>query len=159
TRIGDSGLTREGGGHIAYTRNRVAGRKFQLRRKIMFAVIRHYHFDPKDSAEIDRRVREDFVPIVKKAKGFVRYYWLDTGKGEGASVGVFKDKAGADESVHLAADYVEEHLSKLLTQKPEIIEGPIEAHDRALTISAKPVVVGAVSQAWLFTGARSLLLT
>jgi hypothetical protein len=44
----------------------------------MFAVIRHYHFDPKDSAEIDRRIREEFVPIVKKAKGFVRYYWLDT---------------------------------------------------------------------------------
>ena len=55
----------------------------------MFAVIRHHHFNPKDSAEIDRRIREDFVPIVKKAKGFVRYYWLDTGKGEGASFGVF----------------------------------------------------------------------
>jgi hypothetical protein len=35
----------------------------------MFAVIRHYHFNPKDSAEIDRRVRDEFVPIVKKAKG------------------------------------------------------------------------------------------
>src|SRR6266571_8412086 len=99
--MGDSGLTREGGGHIGFAEI--------PRRSIMFAVIRHYHFNPKDSAEIDRRVREDFVPIVKKAKGFVRYYWLDTGKGEGASVGVFKDKAGADESVHLAADYVEEH--------------------------------------------------
>jgi quinol monooxygenase YgiN len=95
----------------------------------MFAVIRHYHFNPKDSAEIDRRVREEFVPIVKKAKGFVRYYWLDTGNGEGASVSVFRDKAGADESVHLAADYVKEHLSKFITQKPEIIEGPIKAHD------------------------------
>src|SRR5262245_49748619 len=58
----------------------------------MFAVIRHYHFNPKDSAEIDRQIREEFVPIVKKAKGFVRYYWLDTGKGEGASFSVFKDK-------------------------------------------------------------------
>jgi len=85
--------------------------------------------DPKDSAEIDRRIREGFVPIVKKAKGFVRYYWLDTGKGEGASVSVFKDKAGADESVRLAADYVQTHLSKLRIQKPEIIEGPIKAHD------------------------------
>ncbi len=94
----------------------------------MFAVIRHYHFNPKDGAEIDRQIREEFVPIVKNAKGFVRYYWLDTG--EGASVSVFKDKAGADESVRLAADYVKEHLSKqLLTQKPEIIEGPIKAHD------------------------------
>ena len=32
----------------------------------MFAVIRHYHFNPKDGAEIDRRIREEFVPIVKK---------------------------------------------------------------------------------------------
>jgi quinol monooxygenase YgiN len=95
----------------------------------MFAVIRHYHFNRKDGAEIDRRIREEFAPIVKKANGFVRYDWLDTGEGEGASVGVFKDKAGADESVHLAADYVRDHLSKLLNQRPEIIEGPIKAHD------------------------------
>jgi quinol monooxygenase YgiN len=95
----------------------------------MFAVIRHYHFNSKDGAEIDRQIREEFVPIVKKAKGFVRYYWLDTGSGEGASVSVFQDKAGADESVQLAAKYVREHLSKFLIQKPEIIEGPIKAHD------------------------------
>src|SRR5438094_9253494 len=93
----------------------------------MFAVIRHYHFNPKDSAEIDRRVREDCVPIVKKAEGFVRYYWLDTGKGEGASVGVFKDKAGAAESVHLAADYVQKHSSNLLTHNPELNEPPLKA--------------------------------
>ena len=95
----------------------------------MFAVIRQYHFNPKDSAEIDRLVREGFVPLVKKAKGFVRCYWLDTGNGNGASFGVFKDKAGADESVHLAADYVRKHMSHLFTQKPEVIEGPIQAHD------------------------------
>ena len=95
----------------------------------MFAVIRHYHFDPKNSAEIDRKVREGFVPLIRKAKGFKRYYWLDTGKGEGASFGVFEDKAGADESVRLAADFVRDHLSKLMTSKPEIIEGRLVAHD------------------------------
>src|SRR5262249_24706562 len=104
-------------------------RNVKRRRCIMFAVIRHYHFNPKDGAEIDRRIREKFVPIVKTAKKFVRYYWLDTGKSEGASLSVFKDKADADESVRLAADYVKEHLSKLLDQKPEIIEKPIKAHD------------------------------
>ena len=62
----------------------------------MFAVIRHYHFKPQDSAQIDKMIRDDFVPLIKKAKGFVRYYWLDTGKGEGASFSVFRDKAGAD---------------------------------------------------------------
>jgi hypothetical protein len=95
----------------------------------MFAVIRHYHFDPKNSAEIDRQVREGFVPLIRKAKGFKQYYWLDTGNGQGASFGLFADKAGADESVHLAADFVHEHLSKLLTQKPEVIEGPVVAHN------------------------------
>ena len=94
-----------------------------------FAVIRHYHFDPKNSTEIDRQVREGFVPLIRKAKGFIRYYWLDTGKGEGASFGVFRDKAGADESVRLAADFVRDHLSKLMTSKPEIIEGPVIAHN------------------------------
>jgi hypothetical protein len=95
----------------------------------MFAVIRHYHFDSKKGAEIDRQIREGFVPLLKKAKGFVRYYWLDTGKGEGASISVYKDKAGADESVRLAAQFVHDHMSKLLTQKPEVIEGPVQAHD------------------------------
>jgi hypothetical protein len=95
----------------------------------MFAVIRQYHFNSKDSTEIDRLIREEFVPIVKKAKGFVSYYWLDSGNGNGASFGVFKDKAGADESVALAADYVQKHMSRLFTQKPEVIEGPIQAHN------------------------------
>jgi hypothetical protein len=95
----------------------------------MFAVVRHYHFDKKDSKEIDRLVQDEFVPLIKKAKGFVRYYWLDTGAGEGASFSVFKDKAGADESVQLAADFVKSKMSKYVMQKPEVIEGPIKAHD------------------------------
>jgi len=95
----------------------------------MFAVVRHYHFDKKNGSQIDTLVREGFVPLIKKADGFIRYYWLDTGNGEGVSVSVFKNKAGADESIHLAADFVTEHLSKLMTQKPEIIEGPVKAHD------------------------------
>ena len=95
----------------------------------MFAVIRHYHFDKKDSAQIDRLIQEQFVPLIRKAKGFVRYYWLDTGNGEGASFGVFKDKDGADESVALAAEFVRTKMAQLLRQKPEVIEGPIKAHD------------------------------
>jgi len=95
----------------------------------MFAVIRHYHFDKKDSAQIDRLIQEQFVPLIRKGKGFVRYYWLDTGDGEGASFGVFKNKEGADESVTLAAEFVRTKMAQLLRQKPEIIEGPIKAHD------------------------------
>ena len=95
----------------------------------MFAVVRHYHFKPEDGKKIDQLIQEGFVPLIKKAKGFVRYYWLDTGAGEGASLSVFKDKAGADESVLLAADFVKINMSELLIQKPEVIEGPVKAHD------------------------------
>ena len=95
----------------------------------MFAVVRHYHFDKKDSVEIDRLIQDQFVPIIRRAKGFVRYYGLDTGEGEGASFGVFKDRKGADESVTLAAEFVRTHMAQLLRQKPEVIEGPIKAHD------------------------------
>lgn len=95
----------------------------------MYAVVRHYHFKPEDGEKIDKLVREGFVPLIKKAKGFVRYYWLDTGDGEGASFSVFRDKAGADESIHLAADFVKVHLSEITIQKPEVIEGSVKAHD------------------------------
>ena len=95
----------------------------------MYAVVRHYHFKREDSEKIDELIQEGFVPLLKKAQGFVRYYWLDTGEGEGASLSVFNDKAGADESLRLAAKFVQEHMSTLLTQKPEVIEGPVKAHD------------------------------
>jgi len=95
----------------------------------MFAVVRHYHFKQEDGDTIDKIVQEGFVPLLKKAKGFIRYYWLDTGNGEGASLSVFKDKAGADESVRLAADFVKANLAQMLNQKPEVIEGPVKAHD------------------------------
>ena len=95
----------------------------------MFAVVRHYHFKPEDGEKIDKIIQDGFVPLLKKAKGFVRYYWLDTGDGEGASLSVFEDKAGADESIHIASEFVKAQMATLLTQKPEVIEGPVKAHD------------------------------
>jgi hypothetical protein len=95
----------------------------------MYAVVRHYHFKKEDSEKIDQIIQDGFVPILKKAEGFVRYYWLDTGEGEGASLSVFQDKAGADESIRLAATFVKENMSMFLAQKPEVIEGAVKAHD------------------------------
>lgn len=95
----------------------------------MHAVVRHYHFKSEDGEKIDKLVEEGFVPLLKKAKGFIRYYWLNTGSGEGASLSVFEDKEGADESIHLAADFVKANLSELMVQKPEVIEGEVKAHD------------------------------
>jgi len=94
-----------------------------------FAVIRHYHFNAKDSALIDEKIKEFFVPLIKNSKGFVRYYWLDDGKGEGASVSIFKTKAEAENSSNLATEFAGKYFKDVLNQKREVIEGLIVAHD------------------------------
>ena len=94
----------------------------------MYGVIRKYQFDKRNGEEANRRLREVFVPLLKKAPGFVAYYWLDTGEGSGASLTVFQDKAGADESVRMAANFVREHLAGMTMSSPEITEGEVQAH-------------------------------
>ena len=47
--------------------------------------------------------------------------------GEGASLSVFRDKAGADESVLPAADFVKANMSEFLIQKPVVIEVACES--------------------------------
>jgi len=93
----------------------------------MYAMIRRYQFDPKESKEINRQVQEGFVPLIRTAPGFVAYYWLDTGEGAGTSLSVFEDKAGAEESLRLSAGYVQKHLAALLG-KPSITQGEVRAH-------------------------------
>ena len=94
----------------------------------MYAVIRRYQFDQNASDELDRKVREILVPLLKDVPGFVTYYWLNTGEGSGASLNVFESREGAEESVRVAANFVQQNLSGLTISKPEIIEGEVQAH-------------------------------
>jgi quinol monooxygenase YgiN len=96
----------------------------------MYVAIRRYEVDPSSAEEITRHVREGFLPLVSQAPGFIAYYWLDAGNGVMASVNVFEDQAGADESVRLAADYVREHLASLITNPPQITAGEVVAHTK-----------------------------
>lgn len=94
----------------------------------MYAVIRKYQFDQGVSAELDRKIQEFFVPLLKNVQGFVAYYWLDDGKGTGASLSVFQDQAGAEESVRIAAKFVAQHLGGLTLGSPEITQGVVQAY-------------------------------
>lgn len=94
----------------------------------MYAMIRKYQFDQRNGEKIDRKIREVFVPLLEKVPGFVAYYWLDTGEGSGASLTVFQDKAGAEESLSIAANFVREHLAGMAMSSPEITQGEVHAH-------------------------------
>ena len=94
----------------------------------MYAVIRRYQFDPSASEEVDHQVRETLVPLLKAVPGFVTYYWLNSGEGFGASLSVFDNKEGAEASVRVAANFVQQELSGITISKPEILEGEVQAH-------------------------------
>jgi quinol monooxygenase YgiN len=99
----------------------------------MHVAIRRYQMDPVSVDEVMRQVNEGFIPIIKDADGFLAYYALNAGAGEIATVSVFEDQAGAEESVRMAADWVRQNLAALLPDPPEVTAGDVEAHELNLT--------------------------
>ena len=93
----------------------------------MYAVSRRYRFNHDDAEKINREIMESFVPLLKKAPGFVAYYWLDNGSGVGESISVFQSKSGAEGSVAVAKFWVSKHLAGLLGT-PEVIQGEVKAN-------------------------------
>jgi hypothetical protein len=102
----------------------------------MHTAIRQYQVDPGSVDEIIRGINEDFLPLIKDVSGFQAYYALDAGGGRIASVSVFEDRAGAEESSRVAADWVRQNMASLFPNPPEVLQGVVVAHDAA---SAGPV--------------------
>ncbi|WP_327411819.1 hypothetical protein [Streptomyces sp. NBC_01233] len=92
----------------------------------MYAAVRRYE-GVTDPAEAGRLVDEGFVPIMRQVAGFVAYYWVDAGNGVMVSTSVFQDRAGADESIERAADFVRENLASLLPNPPQVTAGEVVA--------------------------------
>ncbi|MEU6092693.1 hypothetical protein ABZ865_39190 [Streptomyces sp. NPDC047085] len=97
-----------------------------VRRSAMYAVVRRYE-GVTDPAEAGRQVDEGFVPLLRQVPGFVAYYWVDAGDGVMVSTSVFEDRAGADESVRRAADFVRDNLAALLPNAPQVTAGQVVA--------------------------------
>jgi len=94
----------------------------------MYAAVRRYE-GIVDDDEAARLVRESFMPQLEQVAGFVAYYWIDAGDGLMASLSVFEDKAGADESVKFAHKWIEENAPNLFPNPPEVTEGEVVASD------------------------------
>ena len=92
----------------------------------VYATVRRYE-GVTDPVEAGRRVAEGFVPLLRQVPGFVAYYWIDAGGGVMVSTSVYEDRAGAEESVAKAADFVREHLASLLPNPPQVTAGPVAA--------------------------------
>ncbi len=93
----------------------------------MYAILRRYNTD--SVAEVARRIKNEFVPVISKASGFLAYYVIDEGAGAQTSISIFEDETSAALSNKLAADWVREHPT-LLPDPPEISAGEVVVHQR-----------------------------
>jgi len=66
--------------------------------------------------------KEEVESLIRAVTGFVSYSLVRTADG-GVSVTVCQDKAGTDESLQLARDWIQEHGSNLDVSPPTVTEG------------------------------------
>lgn len=96
----------------------------------MYISVRRYQVDAQSVDEIVQRVDAEFVPIIRQAPGFVAYYAIDGGDGTIASISIFRDQAGAEESNRRAADWVR-MTGPLFPGAPQITAGIVRVQSQA----------------------------
>lgn len=98
----------------------------------MYVAVRSYE-GVKFPEEAAAKVRDEFLPIVSKIPGFHEYYAIKTGDSTVASISIFKDRPGADESVRAAKMWVQKNMARFLPNPPKVISGETIAHVAART--------------------------
>ena len=86
----------------------------------MYAAIRRYRVDPSDRGEVIRQIAENFAPRIREARGFVAYYVLDAEDGIFATVSIFEDQTGVQESNNMAAEWARQLLAKSILSQEEV---------------------------------------
>jgi heme-degrading monooxygenase HmoA len=93
----------------------------------MHATVRKYPGPAEFGEELVKR-QDDVRRILEGIAGFQAYYLLRTDEGGVLTVSVFDDRAGADESVRRAAEWIRANLSDLDVSPPEITTGEVGIH-------------------------------
>jgi hypothetical protein len=94
----------------------------------MHSVIRSYSGNgAKELFDLLEKHQTDIEQLLRSVKGFVGYT-LARGSDGGFSVTVCQDKAGADESVQKAKDWIARNAGNTGAAAPKISEGSVLIH-------------------------------
>jgi len=91
----------------------------------MHAVVRTYSGQgAKNLFEQLEQRKAEVEDLIRSVSGFQAYTLLRTDDG-GVTVTVCRDKAGTDQSLQLARDWIQENASNLGTSPPAVSEGSV----------------------------------
>jgi hypothetical protein len=91
----------------------------------MHSVIRTYSGKgAKELMDVLEKNKAEVEKLIRAVQGFVSFSLVRTASG-GFSVSVFQDKAGTDESVHVAREWIARNAANLGAAPPAISEGTV----------------------------------
>ncbi len=91
----------------------------------MHAVVRTYSGQgAKELFELLEQRKADVEELIRSVSGFRAYTLLRTDDG-GVTVTVCQDKAGADQSLQLARDWIQQNAADLGASPPAVSEGSV----------------------------------
>jgi len=91
----------------------------------MHAVVRNYSgAGAKRLFDVLEQRKADVETTLRKVHGLLSYTLLRTGDG-GMSVTVCKDKAGSDESLNVASEWINNNASDVRASAPAVTEGSV----------------------------------
>ncbi len=91
----------------------------------MHAVVRNYSgTGAKELFDLLEARKGEVESLIRSVPGFVAYSLIRTDDG-GISVTVCQDKAGTDESLQLAKNWIQENAADLDTSAPTVSEGSV----------------------------------
>lgn len=94
----------------------------------MYAVVRNYTGSgAKELFALLEEKKTEVESIIRSVTGFVAYSLIRTDEG-GVTVTVCQDKAGTDESIQVARDWIQTNASDLGVNPPSISEGLVPLH-------------------------------
>jgi hypothetical protein len=95
----------------------------------MYISVRRYNITDESAIdEIVHRATTGFMPIISQTPGFIAYYGIATEDKVIATVSIFEDQAGVEESNQRAAEWVLQNLAHYVTGIPQITAGEVEFH-------------------------------
>jgi heme-degrading monooxygenase HmoA len=89
----------------------------------MYAVIRNYAGNNELADQLAAR-QSEVVELVSTIEGFRAYYLLRTDDGC-ASVTVYDDASGVDESSRVAAAWISDHATEINASTPQVSSGEV----------------------------------